>query len=252
MASVLVDHLNARGSIDLDELALAFADRFAADPARGYGAVAHWILTRVHEGMPWREATRTPYKGTGSMGNGAAMRVAPVAAWFADDVREAIAAAARSAEVTHAHPEGVAGAQAVAAACVFAWRARRDPGGASPTAMLGFAVEHTPDGRVRDGIREAARRLDASPERAADALGDGSEVTAPDTVPYALWCAATSLGDYPGALWRCVAGLTAPGADRDTVAAIVGGVVALAVGRAGLPAGWLDAREPLALAAPTA
>lgn len=33
--------------------------------------------------------------------------------------------------------------------------------------------------------------------------------------------------------------------DMDTTAAIVGGVVALAVGRAGLPAEWLARREPL-------
>jgi hypothetical protein len=33
--------------------------------------------------------------------------------------------------------------------------------------------------------------------------------------------------------------------DRDTTCAIVGGVVSLQVGEAGLPAAWLDAREPL-------
>jgi len=247
MASVLVEHLAAYGAIQRDELAVAFAKRFEREPDRGYGAVAHWILARIGQGEDWREVSRTPYGGSGSMGNGAAMRVAPVAAWFADDAREAVRAATASAEVTHAHPEGIAGAVAVAAASVFAWRARRDPGAATAKEMLAFVVAQTPDGRVREGLREATKRLGATPEDAAKALGDGSEVTAPDTVPYAVWCAATGLGGYEDAMWRCASGLTAEGADRDTVLAIVGGVVALAVGAAGIPAAWREAREALAV-----
>ncbi|MEZ4405925.1 MAG: ADP-ribosylglycohydrolase family protein [Polyangiales bacterium] len=248
MASVLVEHLHLRGAIDRDALALDFARRYSADPARGYGAVAHWILTRVGAGHPWRDTARTPFQGTGSMGNGAAMRVAPVAAWWVDDLDEALRGAIASAEVTHANPQGIAGAVAVAAACVFAWRARRDPTAVKAAEVLRFVAERTPDGAVRDGVREAARRVDATPYDAAKALGDGREVTAPDTVPYALWCAATALGDFEGAQWRCAEGLTTPGADVDTACAIVGGVVALAVGREGLPPSWLQAREPLSVA----
>lgn len=247
MASVLVEHLAAHGTVERDLLATAFARRFEREPDRGYGAVAHWILARIAQGEDWRTVTRTPYQGTGSMGNGAAMRVAPVAAWFADDEREAARAAAASAEVTHAHPEGIAGAVAVAAASVFAWRARRDPAKAKAKEMLGFVAAQTPDGRVREGLREAARRTDATPADAAKALGDGSDVTAPDTVPYAVWCAATALGSYEDAMWRCASGLTSEGADRDTVLAIVGGVVALAVGAAGISAAWRAAREALAV-----
>jgi len=54
------------------------------------------------------------------MRNGAAMRVAPASAWFADDREAAVRAAIASAAVTHAHPEGQAGAAAVAAAAVYA------------------------------------------------------------------------------------------------------------------------------------
>jgi len=56
----------------------------------------------------------TPY---GSYGNGSAMRVSPVG-WAFDDLEETLAAAKRSAEVTHNHPEGIKGAQATAA-CIF-------------------------------------------------------------------------------------------------------------------------------------
>jgi len=54
-----------------------------------------------------------------SSGNGSAMRVSPIA-WAAKDLSWALDEAARSAQVTHDHPDGIAGAQAVAAAIFLA------------------------------------------------------------------------------------------------------------------------------------
>ena len=54
-----------------------------------------------------------------SFGNGSAMRVSPVA-WAANSLEEVEKLAKWSAEVTHNHPEGVKGAQAVAAAIYLA------------------------------------------------------------------------------------------------------------------------------------
>ena len=78
-----------------------------------------------------------------------------------------------------------------------------------------------------------------SPTLAAKILGNGSAVTAPDTVPYCLWSAARHLDDYKEAL---VSTITGDG-DCDTNAAIVGGIVALYVGMEGIPAEWRAARE---------
>ncbi len=44
----------------------------------------------------------SPERGEGSLGNGGAMRVAPVGGYFADDLAAVIAKACASAEVTHA------------------------------------------------------------------------------------------------------------------------------------------------------
>lgn len=54
-----------------------------------------------------------------SFGNGSAMRVAPCA-WVAKSLEEAEELAGISASVTHNHPEGIRGAQAVAAAIFMA------------------------------------------------------------------------------------------------------------------------------------
>ncbi len=242
MALAVYTTLETHGRADRDALAAAFAERYVADPARGYGGTAHGILQSIAAGIPWEAAAGSVFGGAGSMGNGAAMRVAPAAAYFADDLDAALQAAADSAAPTHAHPEGVAGALAVAAACVYAWRATRDAAwrDANPSVMR-FAWEHTPAGATRDGIAMALHLgRDATVALAASTLGTGLLVTAPDTVPYCVWCAERHLDGYEEALWATVEGL----GDRDTTCAIVGGVVALAH-ESVIPAEWLAEREAL-------
>lgn len=85
------------------------------------------------------------------MGNGAAMRVAPLGAWFADDPAEAARQAALSAEVTHPHPEAVAGAIAVAVAAAIA------PSQPPPGKFIDEILRLVPPGTVRKGIVDARR-----------------------------------------------------------------------------------------------
>ena len=74
---------------------------------RGYGGhFKRWIYSD----------NPRPYN---SWGNGSAMRVSPVG-WYCNSIEEALAEAKKSAEVTHNHPEGIKGAQAVAAAVYLA------------------------------------------------------------------------------------------------------------------------------------
>lgn len=113
----------AKGSRATDDtvLTLATADHFLFGnsyaevyrqfgrnyPHAGYGAsFRKWMLSEKPE----------PYQ---SWGNGSAMRVSPIA-WVADDIEWALEEAKRSAEVTHDHPNGIKGAQAVVAAVFLA------------------------------------------------------------------------------------------------------------------------------------
>jgi ADP-ribosylglycohydrolase len=246
MALAVYEVLRRHGRIDPDTLAARFARRYDDRPWRGYGGMARDILEDIGRGEPWELAAGRAFGGHGSMGNGGAMRVAPVGAYWADDWDRVVDEARRSAVVTHAHPEGQAGAIAVAVAA--AWAVRRAAGEATGTGaeLLDAALAYAPPGETRRGL-EHARALspDLSVDTAARLLGNGSRVTSPDTVPFALWCAARHLDHFEEALWATVSGL----GDRDTTCAIVGGVVALAVGPAGLPTDWLAAREPLDLAA---
>jgi ADP-ribosyl-[dinitrogen reductase] hydrolase len=76
-------------------------------PNRGYGDRFIWWLM---------ESIPKPYN---SWGNGSAMRVSPIG-WFFDTIEDVLEQAKKSAEVSHNHPEGIKGAQAVAAAVYLA------------------------------------------------------------------------------------------------------------------------------------
>jgi ADP-ribosylglycohydrolase len=239
MALSIVSVLRRHATIDQDALAASFATHF--NPSRGYGAGALRLLRRVQGGQSWRTAAVDLFGGQGSYGNGAAMRVAPLGSFFADDLDQVVAEATRSAEITHTHPEGIAGAIAVAVAA--AWATRIGQGGApSSMGLCAMVLPYVPDSEVRARIMRAVNLSPGSPAHwAVGVLGNGIAISAQDTVAYCLWCASSYLADYEAALWHTASGL----GDIDTNCAIVGGIVGARVGLAGIPAAWRQSREPL-------
>ena len=162
-------------------------------PNRGFGGMFY----------QWAFSDRGPYN---SWGNGAAMRVSPVA-YAARDEQEVLRLAERSAAVTHNHPNAVAGAQAVALAM---WQALQGTGPA-------------------DIRREIADRFDYDLDRSVDEIRPGYafDVSCAGTVPPAVICALEGT-DYEDGLRNAIS----IGGDSDTIGCIAGG---LAEARFGLP-----------------
>ncbi|MGW7610282.1 ADP-ribosylglycohydrolase family protein [Streptomyces sp. NPDC054766] len=234
MALGIIRVLDEYGEIRQTELAQTFALGYDADPARGYGHGMHELLPRLlQEPHRWPELARELFGGEGSLGNGAAMRVAPLGAWFHASLQAVAEQAALSAEVTHAHPEGIAGAVAVATAAALSARGGQD---------LAAVASATPRSAVRDGLERAAGLpFSTAPWKASDILGNGQRIRADDTVPFAVWCAARHPDDLTAALWSTAEGF----GDVDTTCAITGGIVAARTGVEAVPADWLRRREAL-------
>lgn len=90
-----------------ESFARKLKEYFRLYPDAGYGGIfRQWAGSDSLE----------PYN---SFGNGSAMRVSPVG-WYFNDLAEVLDEARRSAAVTHNHPEGIKGAQAVASAIFLA------------------------------------------------------------------------------------------------------------------------------------
>ena len=155
-------------------------------PDAGYGAsFIHWLAADDPQ----------PY---GSFGNGAAMRVSPVGFAF-DEADTVLEEAARSAAISHDHPEGIRGAQATALAVLLA------RGGTRPH-------------RIR---RELGERFGYDLDRSVEAIrpGYGFDVTCQGSVPEAIICALES------ASWEdAVRHAVSLGGDADTQACIAGGI----------------------------
>ncbi|MFE6753668.1 ADP-ribosylglycohydrolase family protein [Streptomyces sp. NPDC057684] len=236
MACSVVAVLAAENRIEQDVLARSFAEHHDFD--RGYGPAVNRLLRQIREGGDWRSLSSALFKGQGSWGNGAAMRIAPLGAWYADDPEQATHQAEISAYPTHQHREAVVGAMAVAAAAAIV----ADPAGPpTPQALLDGVIALVPRSAVGAGLRRARDMLDyGDAGTVAAVLGCGRRTTAHDTVPFALWSAARGLGDFERAFWDTAQ----VGGDMDTTCAIVGGVVASGPG--GAPADlWLRRTEPL-------
>ncbi|MEU6881695.1 ADP-ribosylglycohydrolase family protein [Streptomyces sp. NPDC046712] len=236
MACSVLAVLAQHNRIDQDALAQAFAEHHDFD--RGYGPAVNRMLRLIREGGDWRELASALFNGQGSWGNGAAMRIAPLGAWYADDPEQATHQAEISAYTTHQHREAVVGAMAVAAAAALA----ADPAGPpTPTDLLDGVIALVPRSAVGAGLRRARDMLDyGDPATVAAVLGSGRRTSAHDTVPYALWSAARGLGDFEQVFWTTAQ----VGGDVDTTCAIAGGVVASATTGAP-PTAWLDQTEEL-------
>ena len=102
----------------------------------------------------WKERPEALFRGAGSFGNGAALRLAPLGAYFADDLDAARDRAEHSAVVTHSYPEAVAGAMAVATAAVLAFQHKSEP--LSAEEFLQRTCQRTPASQVHLGIVKAS------------------------------------------------------------------------------------------------
>jgi ADP-ribosylglycohydrolase len=155
-------------------------------PDAAYGArFRGWAQS--HEAQPYN-----------SWGNGAAMRISPVGFAF-DTLDEVLVQATKYTAVTHNHPEGIKGAQSVAAA-IFLARA----------------------GNTKDDIRRyTVANFNYDLSRSVDEIRPAYEFdeSCQGTVPEAIVCFLEST-DFEDAIRNAIS----LGGDSDTLACIAGGI----------------------------
>lgn len=240
MMRVLAEHLvhtlgRGRG-LDEDTLMDAFVAAFRAEPWRGYGGGTIDLFQRVARGEPWREASAAQFSGTGSLGNGGAMRVAPVGLLPLPLDRVADLAR-RSAAVTHAHPLGTCGA--VLQACAVAMAVGTAP--ETPLDQDTFLAElsrQVDDDAYATQI-EGLRTLPAHASAHDVAARVGNDITALAAVPAAI---ATFLC-HPDSPSDTVRFAISMGGDTDTIATMAGALAGAHCGEKALPAAWLRRLE---------
>ena len=178
------------------------------------------------------------HSGVWSAGNGPAMRVAIIGAFFAHDPNQRAAYVAASTRITHTDPKALIGAAAIAelAAWIVRDRLTQRPPLEPFLALLRACGPNDRDWQARLDAMDRAAQEDQTVAELAESLGLGKGVTGYiyHTVPIAAYAWFRHSGDYQPAL---TAALDC-GGDTDTVGAIVGALAGATVGEAGIPEAW--------------
>jgi poly(ADP-ribose) glycohydrolase ARH3 len=227
MAIGVAETLIECGEIREDALCAAFARNY--DPARGYGQGARRVIEAMISGDDWRLLAKSLFPG-GSLGNGAAMRVAPVGLMFCDDLDRVAVEAERSALPTHVHPIAIDGARLIALAIALATRD-------APFSRGEFLGEL----KKRAMTEEFQWQLSIAEQlKAGDSLtGFGNSLEAHRSVVTAISCFAGSPDDYSATISRAIG----QGDDVDTLAAMAGAISGARLGVSAIPSHLIESLE---------
>jgi poly(ADP-ribose) glycohydrolase ARH3 len=229
MTIAMAESLVARGGFDGPHMAATFAEHFFAEPWRGYGGGPPQVFEGIRAGEPWDLPARRLFGGSGSYGNGAAMRVAPVAVFGHPDLDLIADLARRSAVITHTHPEGVDGAVAQAVGVAIMLDEASPPSAARILDGTRPHLDTTVFAERLEGVAECVERGDD--DHARTVLGNG--IAARDSVPTALYCALRHRS-----FSEAVIAAVGMGGDADTIGAMAGALAGAYHGLAAVPAAW--------------
>jgi poly(ADP-ribose) glycohydrolase ARH3 len=223
----------AKRGIDQDDLAQRFAQSYRW--SRGYGPGAAKLLKRIRRGEDWRQANRAVFH-SGSFGNGAAMR-APILGLLYGDLADVFAAARQSAEITHAHPNGILGAELLAGVAHLLANSDARTASLQMTAQcLALSPEFLP--RIEVGTDWLARQHAASPAAVRQELGN--RASAHESCVTAVYLALRFLdAEFQELLGFAIA----LRGDVDTIAAMAGALWGTVRGFSALPKEFLNKLE---------
>jgi len=256
----------------------------------GYGLMTRKVLKDIYEGKPWREANLTFKKSegmsstdnviaglaagksvkeslaalkslsgnkpidqqlVGSCGNGSVMRIPPLGAYYyGSPITDVIKQATLSAEPTHSHPEGVAGAIAIALLSNFI-ASMVELMKVNPNLTIDSEIHYksllsfVPKGEVWNGIEKASKLSIGTPlAKLIEVLGNGTHVTCQDTVPLCVFLTIKALRKYPidEMYEKAIIEVCQCSGDVDTNCAIVGGMIGII---SPVPTKWIKYCQPM-------
>ena len=238
MSIGLAESIIKKGSIDPQQLGNIFNLNYQREPWRGYASGPPIIFSMVQRlGISYQEAAHRIFGGSGSFGNGAAMRVVPVGLFFhcAEGLYELASA---SAEVTHAHPVGMDGAAVQAWAVATA--VKLDPQESFPLGKFFRGLidsARTPEIQAKMRLVQGLITEDVSSSVAADQLG--RTVAVHESMPFAVYSFLRHPHSYEDSLFCEIL----HGGDRDTLGAMACAISGAYLGIEAVPQRWKQRLE---------
>lgn len=206
-------NLLSHDSINQQALAKAFASNYRWD--RGYGPGAAKLLKKIQKGGDWQQLNTAQFK-EGSFGNGAAMRVAPIALCYHHDEQQLLKAVEQSAVITHAHELAIKGAKNIALAIAGLLNDH------DQKYIIDQLIDHN-DSVYWNKLKTAQQWLNSDKSitnsKIADTLGNG--IAAIESTVTAIYVAFSHLQKTYVEMISCIQQIKG---DTDTIAAMAGAI----------------------------
>ena len=233
--------ISNKGDWATEDLGAQFHQNYKREPYRGYGLGPPMIFRTVErEHKKYQEVAEGLFGGDGSYGNGASMRIAPLGVFYYES-KNIYEIAKRAAVATHTHPLGIDGAAILAK--LISILIPKDPDKFDIkqheieilTEIIEFAKTDeykSKLSKIKDLLEKNADIIDA--EKIV-----GSNVLAFTSVPFSIFAFFRNPYSFKDALLDTVL----VSRDRDTVGAMMSGLLGSFLGINKIPKNWINKLE---------
>lgn len=226
-----------------EDLGTQFHQNYRKEPFRGYGMgppMIFKIVERTHK--KYQEVAESLFRGNGSYGNGASMRIAPLGIFYYDS-KKIYEIAEKSAVATHTHPLGIDGAAILAK--LISILITKDPEKFDIKQRKKEMLTELMEFAKTDEYKSKLRKIKVLLEKGADLKEAekelGSNVLAFKSVPFSIFAFFRNPYSFKDALLDTVL----VSRDRDTVGAMMSVLLGSFLGINKIPENWINKLENL-------
>ena len=223
MIGVAESLIQCRG-FDGEHMAKTFIKNYEREPWRGYGPGPPRVFSLIKQGVSWDKAAEEVYPG-GSFGNGAAMRIAPIALYYHEDYEKLLELTYESSRITHTHLLAMEGAALEAYAISLSLKEEPE--------FLDKLKEFTKLELYKRKLETVERLLDKKEDRKEIVRELGNGIEAFNSVTTAIYSFLAN-ASFTEALVYAVS----LGGDTDTIGAMTGAIAGAWWGLTEIPFAW--------------
>lgn len=234
----VAESLVEKGDFDYHHMAEQLIQNYEREPWRRYDDATPRIFRMMRNGRIWEGMLDREIYPQGSLGNGAATRLAPIGLRYHADPKSLRDVAYNAAGITHSHPLALEGA--AVQACAVALAVLADPLAMKKKEFLGALRMFTQPGPYQEKLKAIIRLLDTdtdtSKKEVVKTLGNNPEAL--NSVPTALYCFLAN-PDFESAVIYAAS----LGGDADAIGAMTGAIAGACFGVEGIPTQWREKVE---------
>ncbi|MFX0068114.1 MAG: ADP-ribosylglycohydrolase family protein [Promethearchaeota archaeon] len=231
----MAESLIEKRAFDGEHMAQTFIKNF--DPTRGYGLGPPRVFNLIMSGESWNRASMNLFGGSGSFGNGASMRIAPVGLFYHNDFSQMRSVAYSSSQITHSHELGKEGA--VLQAYAIALALKKVPPSLEQLRVLDELKKLISNPIYQQKLERIRNLLSGTPHKREVIKELGNGIEAFNSVPTSIYSFLSHLNSFKSAVIYAVS----LGGDADTIGAMTGAMAGAYHGFRDIPAGWVARLE---------